>query len=79
MYSVSITAGPDTFMSTTSSNMLIRGDFVHTPQLGTLDILEDHLLSIFSVSALQSYTFQSTNHSRTDLSLLLVSSNRLSL
>jgi len=46
---------------TLNLNMLIRGDFVHTPQLGTLDILEDHLLSIFPVSALQSCINQPTN------------------
>ena len=38
--------------------MLIRGAFVHTPQLGMLEILEDQLLSIFPVNLLPSYVFQ---------------------
>ena len=38
--------------------MLIRGDFVQTPQLGVLEILEDQLLSISRVKLLPSYVCQ---------------------
>jgi hypothetical protein len=41
--------------------MLIQGDFVHSPQLGNLEILKDQLLSIFLVNSLAMLRFQSPN------------------